>query len=120
MEKSLSEEPNGNHHLHCVEAATCRREHVIDSLLSVGCDDGTVGRSMSIQFCGLRPGIQQPDEAVLSAVNDIERIGDWKSCGLPDAAWSRMADIAARTGRTRESVRLLISGARARAAFRLR
>ena len=102
-----------NHHFTLiVEGRDMQEDDVIDSLFECGCDDGTVGRSDGIQFVVFDREANSLDEAVLSAVNDIERIPGLEVVRIADAGLVSMADIAARTGRTRESVRLLISGAR--------
>ena len=54
---------------------------------------------------------------MLSAVAELESIGDITVARLADAGLVSMADIAARTGRTRESVRLLITGKRGPGGF---
>ncbi len=51
------------------------------------------------------------NEAVLSAVADVERVGGVQLVRVVDAGLAAMADIAARTGRTREGVRLFVLGA---------
>ena len=54
------------------------------------------------------------EEAVLSAVADIESVEGLEVVRIAGAGLVSMSDIAARTGRTRESVRLLVAGARPR------
>ena len=107
-----------NHHFTLiVEGRDMQEDDVIDSLFECGCDDGTVGRSDGIQFVVFDREANSLDEAVLSAVNDIECVPGLEVVRIADAGLVSMADIAARTGRTRESVRLLISGARGPGGF---
>ena len=107
-----------NHHFTLiVEGRDMQQDDVIDSLFECGCDDGTVGRSDGIQFVTFDREANGLEEAVLSAVNDIEQIPGLEVVRIADAGLVSMADIAARTGRTRESVRLLISGARGPGGF---
>ena len=94
-----------------------QEDDVIDSLFECGCDDGTVGRSDGIQFAVFDRGANSLDEAVLSAVNDIERVPGLEVVRIADAGLVSMADIATLTGRTREHVRLLISSARGPGGF---
>jgi len=54
---------------------------------------------------------------VLSAIANIEEVKGTTVVRIADAGLASMADIAARTGRTRESVRLLISGERGPGGF---
>ena len=100
-----------------VEGRDMQKDDVIESLFERGCDDGTVGRSDGVQFVVFDREASSLDEAVLSAVKDIERVEGLEVIRIADAGLVSMADIASRTGRTRESVRLLISGARGPGGF---
>lgn len=107
-----------NHHFTLiVEGHDMQGNDVIDSLFESGCDDGTVGRLDGIQYIVFDREATSLHEAVLSAVNDIERVSGLEVVRIADAGLVSMADIAARTDRTRESVRLLISGARGPGGF---
>ncbi len=107
-----------NHHFTLiVEGRDMQKDDVINSLFECGCDDGTVGRSDGVQFVVFDRQANSLDEAVLAAVKDIERVQGLEVIRIADAGLVSMADIASRTGRTRESVRLLISGARGPGGF---
>lgn len=90
---------------------------VIDALYEAGCDDALIGRTDGIQYVEFDREATGLVEAVLSAVADIERVDGVKVVRIADAGLVSMADIAARTGRTREGVRLLVTGARGPGGF---
>lgn len=100
-----------------IDGADAQSDEVIDALFECGCDDGTVGRVDGIQFVVFDREAPSLEEAVLSAIVDVERNQGLEVVRLADAGLVSMADIAARLGRSRESVRLLISGARGPGGF---
>ena len=57
------------------------------------------------------------DQAVLSAVADLEQLEGVEVVQVADNGLASMADIAKRLGRTREGVRILVSGARGPGGF---
>ena len=79
--------------------------------------DALVGSAGAVQFLDFDRDAASPGEAVLSAVADAERV-EGVQVRVADAGLASMADIAARTGRTREGVRLLVSGACGPGGFR--
>ncbi len=89
----------------------------IDMLFEAGCDDGTVGRADGIQYIDFDREAPSFDEAILSAVTDVERVAGAEVVRVADAGLVSMTDIATRIGRTRESVRLLVTGARGPGGF---
>lgn len=100
-----------------VDGADMQNETVVNSLFESGCDDGLVGSADGVQFVDFDREEANLNEAVLSAVADVERVDGVRVLRLAGAGLVSIADIAARTGRTRESVRLLVSGARGPGAF---
>ena len=107
-----------NHHFTLiVDGRDMQEEEVINALFESGCDDGTVGCADAVQFVVFDRQADSLDQAVMSAVKDIERIQGLEVVRVADAGLVSIADIASRTGRTRESVRLLISGARGPGSF---
>ncbi len=92
-------------------------DELIDALLEAGCDDALVGRADGVQFIDFDRDADTLEEAVLSAVADLESIDGIEVIRIADAGLLSMADIAARTGRTRESVRLLVTGERGPGGF---
>ena len=95
-----------------VDGPDLQDRHVIDRLFEAGCDDATVGVSDGVQFVDFDREAEALDDALLSAVHDLEKLEGVEVVRIADAGLASLADIAARVGRTRESVRLLVSGAR--------
>ena len=100
-----------------VDGPDVQSNAVIDALYESGCDDALIGRTDGIQYVEFDREASGVVEAVLSAVADIERVDGVKVVRIADAGLVSMADIAARTGRTREGVRLLVTGARGPGGF---
>lgn len=100
-----------------VDGADLQDESVVNGLFESGCDDALVGSTDGVQFLDFDRDAASLDEAVLSAVADAERVDGIQVIRVADAGLASMADIAARTGRTREGVRLLVSGARGPGGF---
>ena len=100
-----------------VDGPDLQDDACIDRLFEAGCDDGTVGRADGIQYIDFDRDAPSFDEAVLSAVTDVERVAGAEVVRVADAGLVSMTDIAARIGRTRESVRLLVTGARGPGGF---
>jgi len=100
-----------------VDGPDLQADEVVDSVFDAGCGDALIGRSDGVQFADFDREAASLHEAVLSAVSDLESIEGVFVLRLADAGLVSMADIAARTGRTRESVRLLISGERGPGGF---
>ena len=107
-----------NHHFTLiVEGPDMQADEIIDVLFESGCDDGTVGRADGIQFVVFDRQAGNLAKAILTAVGDIESVPGLRVVRIADAGLVSMADIASRSGRTRESVRLLVSGARGPGGF---
>lgn len=88
-----------------------------DALFEAGCDDALVGRSEGFQYLDFDRQALSLEEAVFSAVSDVETVEGVTIVRLAGAGLVSMADIAVRTGRTRESVRLLVAGKRGPGGF---
>lgn len=90
----------------------------LDSLFEAGCDDATFGEVDGVAFADFTRRADSLAAGIEGAIRDVRR-------GAPGAEILRVepddlvtaADIAHRLGRTRESVRLLISGARGQGGF---
>lgn len=96
-----------------VDGPDVQEDALIEALFDAGCDDALVGRSEGIQYVDFDREATELDDAVLSAVADVEKIpGVVGVARIADAGLVSMADIATRTGRIREGVRLLVNGAR--------
>lgn len=90
----------------------------LDALYAAGCDDATVGRIGEVQYIDFDRESAGFGEAVASALKDVEGAipGAHVNQLEPDDLVT-MAEIAQRTGRTRESIRLLIAGERGPGGF---
>ena len=95
-----------------VDGADLQHESVIDRLFESGCDDALVGSTDGVQFIDFDRDAATLDEAVLSAVANVEQVDGVRVLRVAGAGLVSIADIANRTGRAREGVRLLVAGAR--------
>lgn len=101
-----------------VEGPDLQDEALVDVLFEAGCDDATIGRVGSIQYLDFDREAGSFDDAVLSAAKDIETtVPDIRVVHLEPDDLVTMSEIAEKVGRTRESVRLLISGDRGPGGF---
>lgn len=100
-----------------VDGPDVQQPALVDALFEAGCDDGLVGNSEGIQYIEFDREAPGLDDAVLSAVADVEKVPGVTVARIADAGLVSMAGIAARTGRTREGVRLLVAGARGPGGF---
>jgi hypothetical protein len=93
-------------------------ETVEDALYRSGCDDALLGIRDGVPFIEFERMAPSFEEGVLSAVADVERtpLGLQVLRVEPDELVTA-TEIAERTGRSRESVRLLASGARGPGGF---
>jgi len=100
-----------------IEAPDLQSDELIDQIFEAGCDDALIGRSNWIQYADFDREADTFDNAILSAIAALESIEGVRVSRLADAGVISMADIATRTGRTRESVRLLVNGERGPGGF---
>ena len=100
-----------------VDGPDLQDDTLIDAVFEAGCDDAAIGRVDGIQYIDFDRESASLDQAILSAMADLERIDGVDVVRIADAGLVSMADIAARIGRTREGVRLLITGARGPGGF---
>ena len=101
-----------------VDGPDLQHEAHVNALFEAGCDDATVGRVGAIQYLDFDRDAESFADAVLGATEAIENaeLGARVVHLEPDDLVT-MSEIAERTGRTRESVRLLISGQRGPGGF---
>ncbi len=100
-----------------VDGTDLQSEPSIDALFKAGCDDATVGRVDGVQYVDFDREAENLGEAIISAVRDVEKVDGVQVTRVADAGLVSMTDIATRLGRTRESVRLLVTGARGPGGF---
>lgn len=91
-------------------------EH-LDALFESGCDDALVGRSHGVQYLDFDRDAASLQDAILSAIANVESVDGVEVVRIAGAGLVSMADIATRMGRTRESIRLLVEGERGPGSF---
>ena len=101
-----------------VEGPDLQDEALVDVLFEAGFDDATIGRVGSIQYLDFDREAESFADAVLSVARGVEAtIPDVRVIHLEPDDLVTMSEIAERVGRTRESIRLLISGDRGPGGF---
>ena len=100
-----------------IDGPDLQGKRLIDRLFEAGCDDATVGYSNGVQYVDFDREAEALDDAILSAVDDLETLEGVEVIRIADAGLASLTDIATRVGRTRESVRLLVSGTRGPGKF---
>ena len=101
-----------------VEGPDLQDESHVDALFEAGFDDATIGRVGSIQYLDFDREAESFADAVLSATETLElAVPGARVVHLEPDDLVTMSEIAERVGRTRESVRLLISGDRGPGRF---
>jgi hypothetical protein len=92
-------------------------DDMMNAIFDAGCDDALVGSVDGIQYLDFDRESDSLGSAILSAIADVESVADTEVVRIADAGLVSMASIAAQTGRTRESVRLLVAGERGPGGF---
>jgi hypothetical protein len=101
-----------------VEGPDLQDETQVDALFEAGFDDATIGRVGSIQYLDFDREAESFADAVFSATESFESaVLGARVVHLEPDDLVTMSEIAERDGRTRESVRLLISGDRGPGGF---
>lgn len=89
----------------------------LDGLFEAGCDDATFGSVDGVNYADFDRTASTFVAAVASAINAIESIPGLRVTRIEPDDLVTASEIADRLGRTRESVRLLISGQRGPGSF---
>lgn len=100
-----------------VDGPDLQSDEAINLVFENGCDDALVGRTNGIQYLDFDREATSPETAILSAIADVERLPGVEVVRLAGGDLVSMADITERTGRTRESVRLLVTNERGPGGF---
>lgn len=100
-----------------VEGTDFTDDDTVNAAYEAGCDDALLGVSNGVPCADFDREAPTLEEAALSAIADIESVDGIEVVRIADAGLLSIADIAERTGRTRESVRLLIEGKRGPGGF---
>lgn len=91
-------------------------DEVAERLFSAGCDDATLSESEGVLLLDVDRDANGPAAAVVSAIDDVRAAGlDVERVIADDLV--TLSEIAERTGRTRESIRLLAAGQRGPGGF---
>lgn len=91
-------------------------EALSDALFAAGCDDAMFGVRDGVGFGEFDREADSFVDALASAIADVRRAGAQVLHVEPDDLVT-LAEIAQRTGRSRESVRLLVTGKRGDGTF---
>lgn len=101
-----------------VEGADLQDDAHVNALFEAGCDDATVGKVGSVQYLDFDREAESFADAVFEATEAIETAGfKARVVHLEPDDLVTTTEIAERTGRTRESVRLLVRGNRGPGRF---
>lgn len=100
-----------------VDGPDLQNDTAVDALFDAGCDDALVGRTDGIQYLDFDRSGPNPETAILSAIADVERLPGVEVIRLAGGELVSMADIAVHTGRSRESIRLLVTNERGPGGF---
>jgi hypothetical protein len=101
-----------------VEGADLQETDRLEALFGAGCDDATVGRVGGVQYLDFDREADSLSTAVLGALRAIEAADPaLRVVAVEPDDLVTMTEIAQRTGRTRESVRLLVRGDRGPGRF---
>jgi len=93
-------------------------DQIFFELLDVGCDDALFGERNGIQYADFERDASTYVDAVTSAIRDIEStVRGLRVTRLEPEELVGVSDIALRSGRSRESIRLLAEGQRGPGTF---
>jgi predicted DNA-binding transcriptional regulator AlpA len=96
---------------------TLEDEKILDALFETGCDDATFGQVDGVGYADFVREAPSFGEAVRSAIEQVESVPGLRVVRIEPDDLVTMSEIAQRLGRSRESIRLLISGARGPGSF---
>ncbi|MGH2653141.1 MAG: helix-turn-helix transcriptional regulator [Actinomycetota bacterium] len=107
----------GEHEFSLVIDGPVEDETVVDKLFEAGCSDATIGSVDGVGYADFHREAETFADVVLSALRDVESVPGLKVLRVEPDDLVTMSEIAERLGRTRESIRLLVSGRRGRGNF---
>jgi predicted DNA-binding transcriptional regulator AlpA len=105
------------HEFTLVMAGDLEDRATLDALFEAGCDDATFGEVDHVGYADFIREAPTFGEAVRSAIEQVESVPGLRVVRVEPDDLVTMSEIAQRLGRSRESVRLLISGARGVGGF---
>lgn len=89
----------------------------LEDLFEAGCDDATFGKVDGVAYADFDRDARTFAEAVLSALQAVESVRGLRVLRVEPDDLVTQAEIAERLGRSRESVRLLVTGQRGSGGF---
>jgi len=93
-------------------------EQIEDRFFEAGCDDALLSFRDGVPYLDFDREAESPREAILSAVHDVEKAGlGARVIRVEPDDLVTASEIAERTGRSRESIRLLAAGKRGQGGF---
>jgi predicted DNA-binding transcriptional regulator AlpA len=92
-------------------------DRVLDSLFEAGCDDATFGQVDGVGYGDFTREARDFGDALGSAIAQVEAVPGLRVLRVEPDDLVTLTEIAQRLGRSREGVRLLISGARGPGGF---
>jgi len=96
-----------------VEGADLQSDAAQNALFEAGCDDATIGVTAGVQHLHFDREARSLAAALVSAITAVEQaVPGVQVVRVAPDEYVTLAEIAKRTGRTRESVRLLATGDR--------
>ena len=87
-----------HHFALAVDGPDLQDDVLIDRLFKAGCDDAAIVRSAGVQYVDFYRKAASLDEAVRSAVTDIERVEGVNVARVADTVLISMTDISSRAG----------------------
>ncbi len=105
------------HHFTLVIAGRLDRDETMDALFEAGCDDATFGTVDDVGYGDFIREAPSFAQAVRSAIDQVASVSPLRVLRVEPDDLVTMREIADRMGRSRESVRLLIKGARGPGGF---
>jgi predicted DNA-binding transcriptional regulator AlpA len=106
-----------DHDFTLVLAGDLEDDAILDALFEAGCDDATFGRVDGVGYADFVRQAPSFGDAVRSAIEAVESVPEVRVLRVEPDDLVTMSEVAERLGRSRESVRLLVTGARGRGDF---
>lgn len=101
-----------------LEGAGVLEPENLDAWFEAGCDDATFGEVDGVGYADFARSASTPAAAILSAIDQLESaVPSIRVIRVEPDDLVNASDMAARLGRSRESVRLLIAGERGPGGF---
>jgi hypothetical protein len=100
-----------------IDGPDVTEEGVIDALFEAGCQDALLGRRDLVQFADFDREAPDLVRAIVSAIDEVESVAGMRVLRVEPEDLVSASAIAERTGRSRESIRLLVEGKRGPGGF---